>query len=125
MLEQWLVELGAVLQQSIYEDGVYGYATFASEKVDGAVLRLRYDWETLHIGWSHTFDRWANSVDWYATATHSKNALSHILDEAVYRGVAGQINDEGLGKSENCKFTIVGEVVQLPLWSTDRLFMTG
>jgi hypothetical protein len=91
MLEQWLVELGAVLQQSIYDDGVYGYATFTPKDIEEASLRLRYDWENLHVGWGPNFDKWANSVDWSSPTPETKDELAAVLREVIRLGVAGKL----------------------------------
>lgn len=101
MLEQWLEELGAKIIGSIHNKndvggGAWGYAFFGpnretcrGEPSECGTLRLRYSWEEIHIGWSPTFDRWANSLDWHADIPDTKAKLKWVLDEAVRLGDDG------------------------------------
>lgn len=95
MLEAWLEELGAVIQLSIYDDGMCGYAKYGPERPDEfnsglcTALRLRYTWTEIHIGWGPTFDRWANSLDWWADVPTSTQELSSLLDMAIRLGDSG------------------------------------
>lgn len=84
MIEQWLEELGATIDESIYDSRAAGGGLCGYAHTDK--LRIRYSWETVHIGWEEVFDRWANSLDWYCDLPKSKEALSSVLASALRGG---------------------------------------
>jgi len=94
MLETWLEALGATITGSIHDahdvgGGEWGYATIGD-------LRLRYSWESIHIGWEPEFDRWANSLDWIADIPDTQEDLEWVIAEATRLGGLGDA-DERLG----------------------------
>ncbi|MDM7992961.1 MAG: hypothetical protein QUS11_06565 [Candidatus Fermentibacter sp.] len=93
MIEQWIENLGGVVERTIYVDGETGYATFGPvvdsewEGVEpGPALRLRYGWTYIDVGWGPTFDRWANSVDWKMDPVEDFALLREFLSECIRRG---------------------------------------
>jgi hypothetical protein len=93
MLEQWLEQLGARIDGSIHDNKDIGGGECGYARIPSMGLRLRYSWTVVHIGWEHTFDRWANSVDWWCDEPGSLNHLRQILAEANRLGHAGELCD--------------------------------
>lgn len=87
MLEEWIKELGGTIFRSIH-DNIYENFEFGHAKIGN--LRLRYSWETIHIGWELEFDRWANSIDWYSDIPETKLELKMILEQAEKMGKEGK-----------------------------------
>jgi len=89
VIETWLEELGATIQESIHDH--LGWMRGREGRAATPDLLFQYTWDGVYISWRATFDRWSVSTDWRCDMPTSKTQLEYVIAECLRRGSADDV----------------------------------